>query len=102
MEETFKIRLFIADESFAVSVPKDDESVEQAYRDAAKKVNTLLNSYREQYKEAGAEILPKRLLAMTALHLAKESVQTETQAVDGQVFELISRLDAELEDFLTE
>ena len=101
MEDTFKIHLYIADERFSVELPKNDEAVEQLYRDAAKRIDRLLSDYRLAYREGGTFIDTKRLLAMVALHLSKQLLQTETRTDDSRCLAQVADLDKELEAFLS-
>lgn len=101
MEDTFKIHLYVADEEFYVRIPKDEET-EGQYRDAVRKINRLLSSYRGAYNAENGSLGTKRLLAMTALHLAKEAIAAERDTDSDKCLSMIEDLDKDLEVFLND
>lgn len=99
-EDTFKIHLYVADEDFYVEIPKD-ENEELLYRNAVKEIDRLIRAYRDKFKHSdNTELDFKKLLAMTALHLAKENVALQGSKDDSRCLQLITELDKDLEAFL--
>lgn len=101
MEDTFKIHLRVADEDFYVTIRKDEEE-EELYRNAAKRINQIMNSYRQSFKDIDneSELNTKKLLAMTALHLAKGKLEAERRTDDSLCLNMVEQLDKELKKFL--
>lgn len=101
MEDTFKIHLRIADEDFYVTIKKDEEE-ESLYRNAAKRIDQIMDLYRKGFKDKDqvSKLNTKKLLAMTALHLAKGNIATERQSDDSLCQDVIKQLNRELEEFL--
>ncbi len=99
-DETFKIHLYVADEDFYVEIPKD-ENEERLYRDAVKEIDRLVRAYRDKFKwSEDKELDFKKLLAMTALHLARKNREMAEKSDDSQCFKRLAELDKELEAFL--
>ena len=99
-DDTFKIHLYVADEDFYVEIPKD-ENEEVLYRDAVKEIDRLIRAYRDKYTTPDSKELNfKRLLAMTALHLAKQNEALKTKGDDSQWFMRLAELDKDLDAFL--
>ncbi len=99
-DDTFKIHLYVADEDFYVEIPKD-ENEELLYRNAVKEIDRLIRAYREKFKTSeGTELDFKRLLAMTALHLARKNEELQVLQDDSQCLQRIAELDKELALFL--
>ncbi len=100
-EETFRIHLNVVGQEFYVRIPKD-ENEELLYRNAVKRIEKILNSYRELFKNRDeSELDLKKLLAMTALHLAKSSLKAEQNAADIRILDTVAQLNDELTDFLS-
>lgn len=100
-EDTFKIHLYVADEDFYVEIPKD-ENEELLYRKAVKEVDRLIRAYRDKYKHSdNTELDFKKLLAMTALHLAKDKMMLQGMKDDSHCLQRIAELDKDLEAFLS-
>lgn len=99
-EDTFKIHLYVADEDFYVEIPKD-ENEELLYRNAVKEIDRLIRAYRDKFKHSdNTELDFKKLLAMTALHLAKSNVELKGLKDDSRCLERIAEIDKDLEAFL--
>ncbi|MBQ9200749.1 MAG: cell division protein ZapA [Bacteroidales bacterium] len=100
-DDTFKIHLYIADEDFFVELKRNDQQQEALYRQAARQISRLMNAYREKYHgEGAAELDTKRLLAMTALHLAKKNLEVEANTDDSRCLTVVGQLDEELKRYL--
>ena len=96
----FTIHVTVAEETFGITIPKDPE-VESLHRDAAARVNELMNRYRQVFKNSDDTTLePRKLLTMTAFHLAKQCLEQQRATDDSQCMALVGELDKELEAFL--
>ena len=65
-----KIKLLIGDANYPLTIDRNDEEV---LREAAKRVNNMLNMYRETFPNLSKE----QYLAMVALHNGAMNVQKE-------------------------
>ena len=100
-DETFKIHLYIADEDFFVELKRNDEQQESLYRQAAREIARLVNAYRDKFHgEGAAELDTKKLLAMTALQLAKKNLEVEANTDDSHCLTVVRQLDEELKNYL--
>lgn len=70
MDEKLKIKLLIGDASYPLIIDRADEEV---LREAAKRVNDMLNRYREIFPGLSKE----RYLAMVALHNGVMNLEKE-------------------------
>ena len=90
MNDTIKINLQIADSYYPLTIKREEE---QIVREAAKQVNTKLNSYREAYKN----LEPNKILAMVAYQFSLEKLQlmqrNDTRPFTEEVEKLTELLD---------
>ena len=90
MNDTIKINLQIADSNYPLTIKREEE---QIVREAAKQVNTKLNSYREAYKS----LEPNKILAMVAYQFSLEKLQlmqrNDTRPFTEEVEKLTELLD---------
>lgn len=70
MDDKLKIKLLIGDANYPLTIDRADEEV---LREAAKRVNNMLNMYRETFPNLSKE----QYLAMVALHNGAMNVQKE-------------------------
>ena len=87
------IQLRVADSPMSMTIRWEDE---EYYREAAKRIDNLLNLYRERFKDQSQD----NYLAMVALHLSVAAVRLERKN-DTQPFkDKIEELTRTLEDYL--
>ena len=87
------IKLRVADTNLPMTIRRDEE---EYYREAAKRVDNLLNLYRDSFKEQGAE----KYMAMVALHLSVAAVKLERRNDTQPYKDKIEELTRTLEDYL--
>lgn len=87
------IKLRVADTNLPMTIRRDEE---EYYREAAKRVDNLLNLYRDSFKEQGAE----KYMAMVALHLSVVAVKLERRNDTQPYKDKIEELTRTLEDYL--
>jgi hypothetical protein len=74
-DDVFTIRLSVADRMYPLMIKRGDEREEFLAREAAKRVREYMTKYRQEFAESMDEM---DLLAMTAIHLARDvSLQEE-------------------------
>ena len=93
-EDKLHIRLHVYDTEIPVNVRREDEFF---YREAAKLINTTVNTYADLFKGRKSE---KEVLYMAMIDIAlryeKEKGNNDTSEYDG----IIQRLTAEIEECL--
>ena len=94
-KEKLAIKLRVADTNLPMTIRRDEE---EYYREAAKRVDNLLNLYRGSFKEQGAE----KYMAMVALHLSVAAVKLERRNDTQPYKDKIEELTRTLEDYLRE
>lgn len=87
------IQLRVADMHLPMTIQREEEVY---YREAAKRIDNLLNLYRKNFKEQSTE----KYMTMVALHLSVIAVKLERKN-DTQPFkDKIEELTKTLEDYL--
>lgn len=87
------IQLRVADLYLPMTIRREEE---EYYREAAKRIDNLLNLYRDNFKEQSAE----RYMTMVALHLSVTAVKLERQNDTKPYKEKIEELTRVLETYL--
>ena len=99
MNDKIKINLQIADESFTMTINRDEEEL---FRKAAKQVNDRMNVYRSMYKPSGIPGAktygPKDFLAMVAFDFACNNLKLEDRNDTSPFTNKIEELTQELEE----
>lgn len=98
MEEKLRIKISIADRVYPLTVTS--ETQEESLRDAAKRIDTMIKQYEENYAVRDKQ----DVLAMCALQFATQSIHTqiaENQEVEESI-ERLERLNENLERFFQE
>lgn len=87
------IQLRVADMYLPMTIRREEE---EYYREAARRIDTLLNLYRDSFKEQATE----KYMTMVALHLSVTAVRLERKN-DTQPFkDKIEELTHTLEEYL--
>ena len=93
MDDKLKIKLLIGDANYPMIIDRADEEV---LREAAKRVNNMLNMYRETFPNLSTE----QSLAMVALHNGAMNVQKEGMNNTAPFNERLKRSVGLIEEFL--
>ena len=92
-KKMLNIQLRVADMYLPMTIRQEEE---EYYREAAKRIDNLLNLYRDSFKEQNTE----KYMTMVALHLSVTVVRLERRN-DTQPFkDKIEELTRTLEDYL--
>ena len=92
-KKMLNIQLRVADMYLPMTIRREEEVY---YREAAKRIDNLLNLYRDSFKEQNTE----KYMTMVALHLSVTAVRLERRN-DTQPFkDKIEELTRTLEDYL--
>ena len=92
-KKMLNIQLRVADMYLPMTIRREEE---EYYREAAKRIDNLLNLYRDSFKEQNTE----KYMSMVALHLSLTAVRLERRN-DTQPFkDKIEELTRTLEDYL--
>ena len=93
-DEKFLLTLEVAGRKYPLRIKKSDE---QAFRDAAKKINTKINQYRVAYGGGNSRMTTQDFVAMTAIQALAENVslgdKNNTKPFEDKIDSLISELD---------
>ena len=93
-DEKFLLTLEIAGRRYPLKINKSDE---QAFRDAAKKINTKINQYRVAYGGESSNMTTQDFMAMTAIQALAENFtlgdKNNTKPFEDKIDSLISELD---------
>lgn len=92
-KDMLNIQLRVADMYLPMTIRREEE---EYYREAARRIDTLLNLYRDSFKEQGAE----RYMTMVALHLSVTVVRLERRNDTRPFKEKIEELTHTLEEYL--
>ncbi len=99
MNDKIKINLLIADETYTMTINREEEEL---FRKAAKQVNDRMNVYRSMYKPSGIPgaraYSPKDFLAMVAFNFACNSLKLEEKNDTLPFTNKIEELTQELEE----
>lgn len=90
-DELFEIKLLVGGTYYPLTIKRKDEVV---YREAAKKINTLLNRYRDHFPQLNDE----KYYVMAAMHIAVVNQMWEnfndTKPYTERIEELTRQLDS--------
>lgn len=93
-DEKFLLTLEIAGRKYPLKINRSDE---QAFRDAAKKINTKINQYRVAYGGENSNMLTQDFVVMTAIQALVENfslgTKNNTKPFEDKIDSLISELD---------
>ncbi|MBF6627220.1 MAG: cell division protein ZapA [Proteiniphilum sp.] len=93
-DEKFLLTLEIAGRRYPLKINKSDE---QAFRDAAKKINTKINQYRVAYGGESSNMTTQDFMAMTAIQALAENFslgdKNNTKPFEDKIDSLIGELD---------
>ena len=87
------IRLRVADLHLPMTIKRDEE---EYYREAARRVDNLLNRYRDSFKEQDST----KCMTMVALHLSVLAVKLEKEKGTKPFEEKIEELTHHIEEYL--
>ena len=92
-EERFLLTLIIDGRKYPIKILRSEE---QAYRDAAKRINNKLSQYRITYGDSSG-LIPQDFMAMTAIQVLVENfslgVKNHTQHYEDKISSLIDEID---------
>ena len=92
-EEKFLLTLTIDGRKYPIKILRSEE---QAYRDAAKRINNKLNQYRISYGDSSG-LISQDFMAMTAIQVLVENfsfgVKNHTQPFEDKISSLIDEMD---------
>ena len=93
-DEKFLLTLTIDGRKYPLRI---DRSQEQAFRDAAKKINNKINQYRVTFGGENSGLNVQDFLAMTAIQALVENFslgeKNDTKPMENKVHSLINELD---------
>ena len=93
-DEKFLLTLEIAGRRYPLKINKADE---QAFRDAAKKINRKINQYRVAFGGESSNMTTQDFMAMTAIQALAENFslgdKNNTKPFEDKIDSLISELD---------
>jgi len=93
-DEKLLLTLEIAGRKYPLKIKKSDE---QAFRDAAKKINTKINQYRVAFGGESSNMTTQDFMAMTAIQALAENFslgdKNNTKPFEDKIDSLISELD---------
>ena len=93
-EEKFLLTLTIDGRKYPLRILKSEE---QAFRDAAKKINTKINQYRVAFGGENSDMTSQDFMAMTAIQALVENFslgdKNNTKPFEDKIGSLISELD---------
>jgi len=93
-DEKFLLTLEIAGKRYPLKIKRSEE---QAFRDAAKKINTKVNQYRVAYGGENSSMTTQDYMAMTAIQALAENFSlgdtNNTKPFEDKIDSLISELD---------
>ena len=96
-DEKFLLTLEIAGRRYPLKIKKSDE---QAFRDAAKKINTKINQYRVAYGGESSNMTTQDFMAMTAIQALAENFSLDDKNNTKPFEDKIDSLISELDDYL--
>ncbi|MDR0421648.1 MAG: cell division protein ZapA [Proteiniphilum sp.] len=93
-DEKFLLTLEIADRRYPLKIKRSDE---QAFRDAAKKINNKINQYRVVYGGESSNMTTQDFVVMTAIQALVENFflgdRNNTKPFEDKIGSLIGELD---------
>jgi cell division protein ZapA len=95
--DVFAIHVEVADRSYRILIERGDELREQLARDAAKRVQKNFHQYRQSFVKSMED---RDLLAMTAIQLAMEVIQSEKRNDTEPFTRKIRQLTSDIESYL--
>ena len=97
MDDKIKISLQMGGATFPLTIRREDEEI---VRNAAKQVDTRLNTYRERYK--GAPLKQEHIITLVAYQFALESLQHQQRNKTAPYTQKIAELTELLENYIKE
>ncbi|HBK32409.1 cell division protein ZapA [Limibacterium fermenti] len=98
-DEKFLLTLTIDGRKYPLKIHRSEE---QAFRDAAKKINTKINQYRVAFGGTNSGMTPQDFIAMTAIQALVENFSLEdkndTKPFKDKIHSLINELDTYLSE----
>lgn len=92
--EKLHIRLHVYDTDIPVNIPRKDEYF---YREAAKLINSTVNTYAEAYKGRKSD---KEILYMAMIDIALKFEKDRTRNDVGPYNDILAKVTAEIEEAL--
>ena len=96
-EEKFSLTLVIDGRKYPIKIRRSEE---EAFRNAAKKINNKINQYRITYGDS-SELITQDFMAMTAIQALVENFtlgkKNNTEPYENKISSLIDELDQYLE-----
>ncbi|MDR2817032.1 MAG: cell division protein ZapA [Proteiniphilum sp.] len=93
-DEKFLLTLVIADRKYPLKIKQSEE---QAFRDAAKKINKKINQYRVVYGGGNSNMTTQDFVVMAAIQALVENFslgdKNNTKPFEDKIDSLISELD---------
>jgi cell division protein ZapA (FtsZ GTPase activity inhibitor) len=93
-DEKFLLTLVIAGRKYPLKIKRSDE---QAFRDAAKKINNKINQYRVVYGGENSNMITQDFVVMTAIQALAENFslgdKNNTKPFEDKIDSLIGELD---------
>lgn len=91
MDETFEIKLQVGGIYYPLTIQRKDEAM---YREAARRINSMLNRYRDHFPQLSDE----KYYVMVSMHIAMTNLMWEnfndTQPFKERIDELSRKLDS--------
>ncbi len=95
MDETFEIKLQVGGTYYPLTIQRKDEAL---YREAARRINSMLNRYRDHFPQLSDE----KYYVMVAMHIAMTNLMWENFNDTLPYKERIDALTNQIESVLTE
>jgi cell division protein ZapA (FtsZ GTPase activity inhibitor) len=93
-DERFLLTLEVADRRYPLKIKRSEE---QAFREAAKRINIKINQYRVAFGGTSSPLTTQDFLAMTAIQAVAENFtlgdKNNTKPFEDKIDSLISELD---------
>jgi cell division protein ZapA len=93
MDNTLSINIKIDNRVYPLSVNRDDE---KRYRDAAKELNELIHSFRNDYPDKDSQ----DVIAMTAFQVVFTSLSEKEKADQSPLIDDLKDIRDDIDDFL--
>lgn len=95
MDEKFEIKLLVGGTYYPLTIPRKDEAM---YREAARRINSMLNRYRDHFPQLSDE----KYYVMVSMHIAMTNLMWEnfndTMPYKERINEFTRRIEAVLEE----
>ena len=93
MDDLFEIKLMVGGTYYPLTIRRKDERL---YREAARRINDKLNSYRKRYPQLSEE----KYYVMSAIHISMVNIMLEDFNDTAPYKEKIRQMDKELDSIL--